>query len=507
MNLRFPKIQTQLKLGLFTLIMFVAGIGFVFLREMAKLAQQTEIMYNHPLKVRKAVGLIRTDLLLYNNKIKTLIVESEKLRTDFPKNQLDQLDSNVNRQVNILHDRYLGPQTTIDSLEQSIILLISIRKTIILHAQQLNTTKSDTIIADFNKEENQLNVVLGNLQGIYNFAERTSYKLYEESMRVSNLANIHIMLLLAVVLLLSSFISFILWRNIKIPLEELKRAAKNFGDGHFNARSSYRSMNEFGELSASFNDMADAININIDEKEKQANKLMAANKELEFRINEISQYSYITNHDLREPLSAMTHFTQLLQENYAGKFDEDGNKYIEFIHNSARRMNDLMKGLFEYSSIGQERVKRIIDCNKIVGDVLSYLDDSIKGCDARITVQELPTFDGYESELRLLFQNLIENAIKYQIKGMAPEINISAESREKDWIFSIKDNGVGIDKKHFDKIFLIFQRLHNRTEYEGTGIGLAHCKKIVELHGGKIWVESNIEGGSTFKFTIPIPNA
>jgi light-regulated signal transduction histidine kinase (bacteriophytochrome) len=131
------------------------------------------------------------------------------------------------------------------------------------------------------------------------------------------------------------------------------------------------------------------------------------------------------------------------------------------------------------------------------------LDDSIKGSSARLTVQELPTINGYETELRLLFQNLIENAIKYKKPDMAPEINISAGNHGREWLFSIKDNGIGIDEKYYEKIFIIFQRLHNRSEYHGTGIGLAHCKKIVELHGGKIWVESTLGAGSTFRFTIP----
>jgi light-regulated signal transduction histidine kinase (bacteriophytochrome) len=110
---------------------------------------------------------------------------------------------------------------------------------------------------------------------------------------------------------------------------------------------------------------------------------------------------------------------------------------------------------------------------------------------------------GYDTELRLLFQNLIENAIKYQKTGNIPEINISAESHNNDWLFKISDNGIGFDEKYKDKVFILFQRLHNRSEYEGTGIGLSHCKKIVELHGGRIWVESKIDKGSTFSFTIP----
>jgi PAS domain S-box-containing protein len=236
---------------------------------------------------------------------------------------------------------------------------------------------------------------------------------------------------------------------------------------------------------------------------ERTRQLATANNELTFHLSELEQFSYISNHDLQEPLRTLTQFTQLLNEKYAGKLDEEGTKCIEFISKSAIRMSALVKDLLEYSLLGKESLKTIVDCNKIVNEVLGDLDDSIKESTTKLTVQVLPTLNGYETELRLLSQNLIGNAVKYQKPDMVPEVNISAESREKDWLFSIKDNGIGIDQKHHEKIFIIFQRLHNRNEFEGTGIGLAHCKKIVEMHGGKIWVESTPGAGSTFLFTIP----
>ncbi len=236
---------------------------------------------------------------------------------------------------------------------------------------------------------------------------------------------------------------------------------------------------------------------------ERTKQLGTVNNELTFRLSELEQFSYVSNHDLQEPLRTIIQFTELFSEKYEGKVDEEGKKYIEFISKSAVRMKLLVKDLLEYSLLGKESVTTIVDCNKIVEAALSDLDDSIKGSHARITVQHLPTFSGYETELRLLFQNLIENAIKYQKPAMIPEINISAESHPKEWLFSVRDNGIGIHQKHYHKIFVIFQRLHNRNEFEGTGIGLAHCKKVVEMHGGKIWVESTPGATSNFLFTIP----
>ncbi|MEI7723729.1 MAG: ATP-binding protein [Bacteroidota bacterium] len=241
-----------------------------------------------------------------------------------------------------------------------------------------------------------------------------------------------------------------------------------------------------------------------EQKGMRADELISINRELSFSLDELNQFAYINNHDLQEPLRTLTYFTQLLHDDYGDKLDEDGHRYIEFIHNSAVRMSKMVRDLFEYSILGKESVRSLIDCNKVVNAVLLDLDDSIKASQAKITLEKLPTIVGFETELRLLFQNLIANAIKFHNKDVIPEIIISAGSSEKKWIFSIKDNGIGIDEKHNNKIFIIFQRLHNRDKFEGTGIGLAHCKKIVEMHGGKIWVESTPGSGSNFLFTIPI---
>ena len=232
-------------------------------------------------------------------------------------------------------------------------------------------------------------------------------------------------------------------------------------------------------------------------------QLENTNKELAVRMDVIEQFTYIASHDLQEPLRTFTNFAQLIREDYADKLDADGNKYIDFIYNAADRMRELVSGLVDFAILGKESILTSVDCNKIVNEVLFDLGNAIKDCDAKITVHELPVLQGYATELRLLFQNLLNNAIKFRKKDAAPEINISVEGGLKEWLFKIEDNGIGIDAKSQDKIFVIFKRMHNRSDYKGAGIGLAHCKKIVELHGGKIWVESTPGRGSIFLFTIP----
>lgn len=239
---------------------------------------------------------------------------------------------------------------------------------------------------------------------------------------------------------------------------------------------------------------------------ERTKELESINKTLEFHIKEIEQFSYISSHDLQEPLRTLTTFTRLIKDDYAGKLDEDGNKYIEFIHGSAVRMRALVSGLLEYSLLGKESAWSFVDCNKVADDVISDLDGLIVSSGASVSVQQLPALMGCEPDLRVLFQNLITNAIKFQKNENGPIVKISADISEKEYIFTVEDNGIGIQKKDNEKIFSIFKRLHNRNEYGGTGIGLAQCKKIVELHGGKIWVESEPGSGSVFKFTIPINN-
>jgi PAS domain S-box-containing protein len=247
------------------------------------------------------------------------------------------------------------------------------------------------------------------------------------------------------------------------------------------------------------------LNATLEQKVAERTKqLLANNKELAFHLNEIEQFTYIASHDLQEPLRTLISFSKLLNGSYSANLTENQLKFLSFINDSATRMQNLVKGLMEYSMLGKEKVKTDVNCNKILEEVISDMSESISSSNATITIGNLPIINGYSTELRLLFQNLINNALKFGKKDVPPQIKISSERKSGDWLFSIQDNGIGIDIKDKDKIFVIFKRMHNRDEYEGSGIGLAHCKKIVELHGGSIWIESTPGIGSLFMFTIPI---
>ena len=232
-------------------------------------------------------------------------------------------------------------------------------------------------------------------------------------------------------------------------------------------------------------------------------KRQTIEEDLKQSNSEIKQFAYIASHDLQEPLQTIMSFITLLQEDYQGKFDPVADKYFEYINKSALRMRALITALLDYSRLGKDAEPSILETKNIVEELKTDLSKLIEKERVEINVGTLPEVFGYEVEMRQLFQNLVTNAIKFSHAERSPEISISAEQTGGNWTFSISDNGIGIDKIHLSKIFIIFKRLHRRDEYEGTGIGLAHCKKIVEMHNGKIWAESKPGLGSTFYFTIP----
>jgi light-regulated signal transduction histidine kinase (bacteriophytochrome) len=231
-------------------------------------------------------------------------------------------------------------------------------------------------------------------------------------------------------------------------------------------------------------------------------KVLQRTAELESKNKELEQFAYVASHDLQEPLRTTSSFVELIRKQYTGRLDANADKYIDYIIQSSDRMKTLIKDLLDYSRIGREKKFEKVDCNIILQEVLADLNKVIRENCAEIKSGYLPVIHAFPTELKLLFQNLISNSIKFRRKHEIPVIEIKARKDNGCWEFTIADNGIGIEKQYQERIFIIFQRLHNRSIYEGSGIGLAHCKKIVELHGGRIWVTSKPAEGSVFHFTI-----
>ncbi|MGD9100886.1 MAG: PAS domain S-box protein, partial [Anaerolineae bacterium] len=225
--------------------------------------------------------------------------------------------------------------------------------------------------------------------------------------------------------------------------------------------------------------------------------------ELERSNRELQQFAQIVSHDLQEPLRMVSSYLQLLERRYEGQLDQDADDFIAFAVDGATHMQDLVKDLLAYSRVGTHgRSFEPTDCQVILEQVLSNLQIALEESDATVTHDPLPVLVADGIQLVQLFQNLIGNAIKFRGERQ-PKIHIGVEYQGNEWLFSVRDNGIGIEARYFERIFLIFQRLHTQAEYPGTGIGLAICKRIVERHDGRMWVESDPRRGSTFYFTIP----
>jgi len=241
----------------------------------------------------------------------------------------------------------------------------------------------------------------------------------------------------------------------------------------------------------------------ITERKQAQKKLAEKMAELAHSNAELEQFAYIASHDLQEPLRMVAAYTQLLGERYRGKLDENADKYIGYASEGALRMQALIQDLLAFSRVGRkDNVFAAVDGNALLAEILQSLGPAIAESGAMVTHGALPTIWADRSQMTQLLQNLIANAIKF--RGQEPPvISVRAAKEGEHWLFSVSDNGIGIAPEHADNIFVVFQRLHTRTEYPGNGIGLAICKKIVERCGGKIWVESEPGRGSTFKFTLP----
>lgn len=247
-----------------------------------------------------------------------------------------------------------------------------------------------------------------------------------------------------------------------------------------------------------------AIVHDVTDRERFQAELLDKSAKLEETNAELQQFSYVVSHDLQEPLRTISSFLQLLERRYDGKLDADGHQFIGFVVDAAHRQQAMIQSLLEYSRVGTRgRPFADTDMNKVVALAQENLATAISESQARLDVGILPQVVADETQMVSLMQNLIGNALKYRRDDVTPVIRIQAEQQDERWVFSVADNGIGIDPQHFDRIFQVFQRLHTREKYGGTGIGLALCRKIVLRHGGDVWVDSQPGQGAIFRFSLP----
>jgi PAS domain S-box-containing protein len=270
----------------------------------------------------------------------------------------------------------------------------------------------------------------------------------------------------------------------------------------------YRWIREVGVPHHENNTYKGFIGICLDVTQRKMDELKLHNytQELERSNIELEQFAYIASHDLQEPLRMVSSYTQLLERRYKDKLDDDANEFIGYAVDGANRMQTLIQDLLAYSRVGKNKqILKRLELDPLIKNIILGLKLAIEESNVQINLPEsFPQIMADQSQIQQLFQNLILNAIKYRAEERKCEININYQKVDKMWQFSIQDNGIGIETKYFERIFVIFKRLHSREKYSGTGIGLAVCKRIVEGHGGELWLESTFGSGSTFYFTIPI---
>ena len=363
-----------------------------------------------------------------------------------------------------------------------------------------------------------------------------AYRLDEISYRdretILQRANVFMMLSIGTLVALIFFILLLFGLKAVARLSSLHEGIRIITSGNLGYRVSHQGNDEIGQITRSFNEMSDTLQsaqIKIEEQnqkmvvkmgELQTNRrvmlslledfndsqklLQKKAEELSRSNQELEQFAYIASHDLQEPLRQISNFVQLLEKRYKGQLDEKADQFIAYVVEGAARMRSMIMDLLAYSRVGKKTVlPQPINLSSLLDEVLKNLNVTIKESGAVVTVDPLPSITAIPSQINQLFQNLVGNALKFNKAGETPTVHVSAEKKGSEWIFSVRDNGIGIDPKYAEKIFVLFERLHGRGEYPGTGIGLAICKKIVELHNGRIWIQSVLGQGSTFYFTLP----
>jgi light-regulated signal transduction histidine kinase (bacteriophytochrome) len=296
------------------------------------------------------------------------------------------------------------------------------------------------------------------------------------------------------------------------PVVELAAQVREVAAGDYDRRIESAGSPELKRLAEDVDGMRRQIAAELREVREARSQVEWVNDQLKIQADELTrsnrdleQFAYVASHDLQEPLRKVASFCQLLQRRYSGQLDERADQYIAFAVDGAQRMQRLINDLLAFSRIGRITAGFTdVDLDRVLSEVRSQLE-ARAGEDAEISWTDLPVVEGEEPLLTTLFVNLIGNSLKFRRPDVPPVIKVSAERDGTEWRITVRDNGIGIEPEFADKVFVIFQRLHARDAYEGTGIGLAIVKKIVEYHGGRIWLDLDVEEGTSINFTLPVP--
>ncbi|TYC06935.1 HAMP domain-containing protein [Micromonospora sp. WP24] len=332
-----------------------------------------------------------------------------------------------------------------------------------------------------------------------------------EARRSGNLLAVLLIVAALVVVVTGVLLLLSLDRTVVRPLTELAQHVRRVAEGDFQHAIPGSGPPEFVQLADDVDAMRRRIAADLAEVREARQRIEWVNSQLQKQAEELTrsnrdleQFAYVASHDLQEPLRKVASFCQLLQRRYAGQLDERADQYIAFAVDGAQRMQRLINDLLAFSRIGRLTVGfSEVDLNKVMGEVANQTEAARQYADAELTWSELPVIQGEEPLLTNLLANLVSNSIKFRRSDVPSKVHVSARQVGDEWEISCQDNGIGIEPEFADKIFVIFQRLHSKDAYPGTGIGLAIVKKIVEYHGGRVWVDTDVSEGAAIRFTLP----
>ncbi|MEU4639329.1 ATP-binding protein [Micromonospora sp. NPDC023814] len=385
----------------------------------------------------------------------------------------------------------------------------SVAVPVITTTEQRGTAAGQVLVTDQARAQfDQVRAALDNLQLRILEARQQSAG---DVRRTSDLLVVLLIAALAVVVVAGSMLLISLDKMVVRPLTGLADQVREVAEGDYRHGITGAGPPEFVRLAGDVDAMRRKIAKELDEVREARERIEWVNSQLQKQAEELTrsnrdleQFAYVASHDLQEPLRKVASFCQLLQRRYAGQLDERADQYIAFAVDGAQRMQRLINDLLAFSRIGRLTTGFTeVDMNKVMGDVAGQTEAARQYADAELTWGELPVIRGEEPLLTNLLANLVSNSIKFRRPDVPPKVHVSARLVGDEWEISCQDNGIGIEPEFADKIFVIFQRLHAKDAYPGTGIGLAIVKKIVEYHGGRVWVDTGTEEGTAIRFTLP----
>ena len=496
-----------------------------------KLGKFTVSIYEHPLNVSNASMRANKNVIKIHRYMKGLILTETPEEINEYIDLINISDKKIYKYLDIVKENIEGEEGK--ELEKKVRKLYTKwkplrQKAIDLYIQG-NIKESRQLVTGSNND--YVNNLENKMNDLHDYARNKATLFMENSNKLNKHLIDKILLASFIVFVTLIILGYILFSSIILEIKPLRDVMIKGAESKTLYIANIDGNSEITDMAKSYNKLAEKLNDhreNLEQKVKEQtqhleklienlnikeellyirnNELNKVLKQLRQSNEDLKQFAYIASHDLREPLRTINCYVQLLEKKYNAKLDAEADEYIDFITDGVNRMQTMIKDLLELSRAGTDLKEfEITNINDVIKQIEKSLALKIEEVQATIEVKDLPEINVDKRQICQLFQNLIANALKFH-SDRPLKIVISAEEKDTEWIFSVKDNGIGIPQEYFKKIFEVFQRLHSRLEYEGTGIGLSICKKIIENHKGSIWVESEPGKGSTFFFTLPVSN-